>query len=233
MTSSATQTETEAHGGGEEGLRERLRRWVGTRTEAIAAGTLVVAGWILVLAINRWHVGAPQVFLCLGWLSIVSAGRLLWISAMRAGNELEGEPEEPEPVDTSRAGELEREKRALLKAIKEVEFDRELGKMSDQDADEIVRVYRARAIEIIKLLDGSASALEIRAGEPLDQVIDREVRARLALAGVKARVKASAKASATEVKSEVAQEAHGVTPGDPVSRSGGDLSVGEDEEAKP
>lgn len=234
MTSSATQTETEAHEGDEEGLRERLRRWMGTRTEAIAAGSLVVAGWILVLAINRWHVGAPQVFLALGWLSIVSAGRLLWISAMRAGNELEGALDEPEPVDTSRAGELEREKKALLKAIKEVEFDRELGKMSDQDADEIVRVYRARAIEIIKLLDGGAAELEMQAGEPLDQVIDREVRARLALAGVKARVKASAgKAAGAEAKSEVAKEAHGVTPGDPVSRSGGDLSVGEDEEAKP
>ena len=207
MTSSATQTETEAREEGEEGLRERLRRWMGTRTEVIAAGSLVVAGWILVLAINRWHVGAPQVFLCLGWLSIVSAGRLLWISAMRAGNELEGAPEDPEPLDTSRSGELEREKKALLKAIKEVEFDRELGKMSDQDADEIVRVYRARAIEIIKLLDGGAAALEIQAGEPIDQVIDREVRARLALAGVKARVKASAgKAAAAAGTGEVAKE---------------------------
>ena len=157
MTSSATQTEAEAHEEGEEGLRERLRRWMGTRTEVIAAGSLVVAGWILVLAINRWHVGAPQVFLCLGWLSIVSAGRLLWISAMRAGNELEGAPEDPEPVDHSRSGELEREKKALLKAIKEVEFD-------------------------------------------------REVRARLALAGVKARVKASANTAAAEPKTEVAAE---------------------------
>ena len=172
-------------------MRERLRRWAGTRTEALAAGSLVVAGWILILAINRWYLGAPQVFLCLGWLSIVAAGRLLWSAAMRAGNELEGAPEEPEAVDATRAGELEREKKALLKAIKEVEFDRELGKMSDEDADEIVRVYRARAIEILKLLDGGAGA-ELDAGEPLDQVIEREVRARLALAGVKPKVKGPA-----------------------------------------
>ncbi len=233
MTSSATQTDApdapeapEApEGDGGEGLRQRLRRWVGTRTEAVAAGTLVVAGWILIFAINRWHVGAPLVFLCLGWLSIVVAGRLLWVAAMRAGNELEGMPEEPEAVSHTRAGDLEREKKALLKAIKEVEFDRELGKMSDVDADEIVRVYRARAIEILKLLDGGAAALAFDAGEPIDQVIDREVRARLALAGVKSRVKGP--------KAEVEKEAHGVTPGDPVSRSAGDLSVGEDEEAKP
>ena len=193
MTSSATQTDDARPEGtaGGEGMRERLRRWAGTRSEALAAGSLVVAGWILVLAINRWHLGAPQVFLCLGWLSIVAAGRLLWMSAVRAGNELEGVPEEAEPMDGTRAGDLEREKRALLKAIKEVDFDRELGKMSDADADEIVRVYRARAIEILKLLDGGQALVRLDPSEPIDQVIEREVRARLALAGVKARVKAS------------------------------------------
>ena len=192
MTSSATQTDDARPEGtsGGEGMRERLRRWAGTRSEALAAVSLVVAGWILVLAINRWHLGAPQVFLCLGWLSIVAAGRLLWMSAVRAGNELEGMPEESEPMDGTRAGDLEREKRALLKAIKEVEFDRELGKMSDEDADEIVRVYRARAIEILKLLDGGEASIALDTNEPIDQVIEREVRARLALAGVKARVKA-------------------------------------------
>ena len=192
MTSSATQTDDARPEGtaGGEGMRDRLRRWAGTRSEALAAGSLVVAGWILVLAINRWHLGAPQVFLCLGWLSIVAAGRLLWMSAVRAGNELEGMPEEAEPMDGTRAGDMEREKRALLKAIKEVEFDRELGKMSDADADEIVRVYRARAIEILKLLDGSEVSSALDPNEPIDQVIEREVRARLALAGVKARVKA-------------------------------------------
>jgi hypothetical protein len=187
MTSSATQTEPEPGGG----LRERLARWVAPRAELVAAGGLIAAGWVLILAINRWHLGAPQVFLCLGWLSIVAAGRLLWIAAMRGGSELDDLPDAIEPVTETRVGELEREKKALLKAIKEVEFDRELGKMSNEDADEIVRVYRARAIEILKLLDGSAD--ELVAEESAQQVIEREVRARLALAGVKAKVKAPAK----------------------------------------
>jgi hypothetical protein len=194
MTSSATQTEAQAGG---EGLRERLRRWAGGRTELLAAAALVAAGWLLILAINRWHLGAPQFFLCLGWLSIVASGRLLWNAAMRAGNELDGAPDDLEPVSLTRAGELELEKKALLKAIKEVEFDRELGKMSDEDADEIVRVYRARAIEILKLLDsGIAPSAEPAAGEPVDQVIEREVRARLALAGVREKVKVKAPAVA-------------------------------------
>jgi hypothetical protein len=188
MTSSATQTEPEQG----DGLRERLARWVAPRAELVAAAGLVAAGWILILAINRWHVGAPQVFLCLGWVSIVSAGRLLWIAAVRGGSELDDLPDAIEPVTETRAGELEREKRVLLKAIKEVEFDRELGKMSNEDADDIVRVYRARAIEILKLLDGGAVE-EPGADEPAHETIEREVRARLALAGVKAKVKPAAK----------------------------------------
>jgi hypothetical protein len=204
MTSSAKQTEG--------GLRERLGRWAGARAELIGAGALVAAGWLLILAINRWYLGAPQVFLCLGWVSIVAAGRLLWMSAIRAGSELDG-PEEIEPVSLSRATELAREKKALLKAIKEVEFDRELGKMSDEDADEIVRVYRARAIEILKLLDGGAAdgPAVAAAGEPVDQVIEREVRARLALAGVKPKVKAPAK-PAKPAKDDADEPAEEVKP---------------------
>jgi len=194
MTSSATQTEASG-----EGLRERLARWLGPRVELVAAAVLVAAGWVLILAINRWHLGAPQVFLCLGWLSIVTAGRLLWMAAVRGGSDLDGLPDDVEPVIETPAEELEREKRALLKAIKEVEFDRELGKMSDDDADDIVRVYRARAIEILKLLDGGTPVEgEMGVDEPVDQVIEREVRARLALAGVKARVKVKAAAKEDE-----------------------------------
>ena len=59
MTSSATQTEGQ-------GLRQRLARWLAPRVELVAAAVLVAAGCVLILAINRWHLGAPQVFLCRG-----------------------------------------------------------------------------------------------------------------------------------------------------------------------
>ncbi len=204
MTSSETQTDTDGQDQG--GLRQRLARWTAGRTEVIAAGALVAAGWLLILAINRWHLGPPAVFLCLGWVAIVSAGRLLWIAAMRAGSELDGLPDEIEPVSLTRLDELEREKKALLKAIKEVEFDRELGKMSDADADEIVKVYRARAIEILKLVDSGGEAEAVPDGEPIDQVIEREVRARLALAGVRAKVKAPGPAPAVAAAEKEEEE---------------------------
>ena len=49
--------------------------------------------------------------------------------------------------------ELLREKRSLLRAIKEVEFDRGLHKIGDEDAAAATARYRARAIEILRILD--------------------------------------------------------------------------------
>jgi hypothetical protein len=157
-----------------------------SRAELAVAGGFFVAGWLFILAINRWHVGAPVFFLSLGWLAVVLCGLFFWGSARAAAGEGTGPEQEGFALNAGRVEELEKEKKALLKAIRDVEFDRDMGKMSEEDAVEISRVYRARAIDILKELEGD------EAGGPaasLDRVIEREVRARLALAGVASRKK--------------------------------------------
>jgi len=163
---------------------------------------LLAGGWLSILAVNRWYVGPPVVFLALGWLAVCLCGWFFWNAAKAAGAEGTGEETQGFDLSAGRLGELDKEKRALLKAIKEVEFDREMGKMSEADAAEITRVYRARAIDVIKELEGegdspgeASSAKDARDGS-LERVIDREVRARLALAGVAARKPARPKAAA-------------------------------------
>jgi hypothetical protein len=52
-----------------------------------------------------------------------------------------------------RRKELEREKTAILKALKELEFDHEMGKVSDADFVEIGGIYRGRAIRVMRRLD--------------------------------------------------------------------------------
>ncbi len=52
-----------------------------------------------------------------------------------------------------RRKELEREKAAVMKALKELEFDHEMRKISDSDFVEIGGLYRARAIRILRQLD--------------------------------------------------------------------------------
>lgn len=53
----------------------------------------------------------------------------------------------------SQLAELREDKRRLLRAIKELEFDHAMGKLSDEDFREIGDRYRLRAIEVLRLLD--------------------------------------------------------------------------------
>ena len=53
--------------------------------------------------------------------------------------------------------ELRDEKRRLLRAIKELEFDFGMGKLSKGDFDTVISTYRLRAIEVMRALEGGAS----------------------------------------------------------------------------
>lgn len=133
-----------------------------------ALGVLIL-GWLFILIQNKFHLTPSVIYVMLAYMAGVGAVYALF----RMGSSAVG-PEDDDPeswvLPQSARDELEREKRTLLKAIKEAEFDAEMGKLSKRDHDEMVRNYRLRAIEVIKLLDvGGASARE---------EIMREVRAR-------------------------------------------------------
>ena len=59
-----------------------------------------------------------------------------------------------EPIGDRLRADLEREKMLVLRSIKELEFDRAMGKLSAQDFDEMAGRLRARAIGLMKQLDG-------------------------------------------------------------------------------
>ncbi|MEM6992413.1 MAG: hypothetical protein AAF721_18010 [Myxococcota bacterium] len=50
--------------------------------------------------------------------------------------------------------ELREEKRRVLRAINELQFDFEMGKLSEQDYRSVREVYELRAIEVMRQLDG-------------------------------------------------------------------------------
>jgi hypothetical protein len=134
-------------------------------------------GWLFIAWKNHFHISAPLVFVCLGYLAVVATVANLWRTGAAAvtGDEQESDSTWAKPAGA--LGELEREKRTLLKAIKEAEFDHQMGKLSQLDVDDMIRTYRARAIEVIKEID----RLETGAtGTPREQIM-REVRARIEL----------------------------------------------------
>jgi hypothetical protein len=67
---------------------------------------------------------------------------------------------------------LEREKALVLRSIKELEFDRAMGKVAEADFTEMVARLRARAIGLMKQLDEEVPRHR--------ELIERELRQRLA-----------------------------------------------------
>ena len=142
----------------------------------VGAGLVLALGWLFILWANNFHLVAPVVIACLGYFAVIAIVYNLW----RTGAAVAAPP--PTSVEDDAwdrplgaRGDLEKEKRSLLKAIKEAEFDREMGKLSQADAEGMIRTYRARAIEVLKELE------RLEAGEAgsVRERIEREVQARL------------------------------------------------------
>ena len=100
-----------------------------------------------------------------------------------------------QPLSDSLRADLEREKALTLRSIKELEFDRAMGKLSQGDFEEMARRLRARAMGIMKQLDEGA---DYRA------VIERELAARAAKAAPQATVKARAQRVSATAASDAA-----------------------------
>ena len=142
----------------------------------IALGA-VLLGWLAILLYSHRHITAPTVFLCLGHLAAVATIYNLWRTGASTVASSDEEDDSTWAKPAGALGGLEREKRTLLKAIKEAEFDHQMGKLSQRDADDMIRTYRARAIEVIKEI---ARLTLGSAGSAREQIL-REVRARLEL----------------------------------------------------
>lgn len=177
--------------------RDRMR-WVG-RGCALAA---LVLGWLFIAWQNHFRVSAPIVFVGLAYLAAVATIYNLWRTGV-AVVDSEEESDSTWAKPAGALGELEREKRTLLKAIKEAEFDHQMGKLSKRDADEMIRVYRAHAIEVIKDIDRLGHGA---AGSPREQIL-REVRARLELEGKSQKKTADARVKAEKAGKVTARRA--------------------------
>jgi len=135
-----------------------------------AAGAAAVL--IYAVAIERMRFGPPLVMLGLGGMTLAFTAGALW----RMINPLA----RPEPPGTGVAAahgrgfvrEIEREKQLVLKAIKEIEFDYQMRKISERDYREMVERYRNRAMRLIS---------ELEAGGDFRGLIEKELKLRLDL----------------------------------------------------
>src|SRR3954466_3070557 len=75
-----------------------------------------------------------------------------------------------QPLSERTRLDLEREKALTLRSIKELEFDRAMGKVSPQDFEQMAGRLRARAVGIMKQLDAGTRAYR--------ELIEKELAAR-------------------------------------------------------
>ena len=152
----------------------------------LAITFVLVVGWFFILWQNRFHITAPVVFVCLGFLAAVFVIVNLWRTGATVAED-DDDAAWTRPLGAH--DELEKEKKSLLKAIKEAEFDREMGKLSAADADSLIKSYRARAIDVIKALEGYENE-----SASIREKIEKEVKARLEVAQAAKPAKKSKKA---------------------------------------
>jgi hypothetical protein len=147
-------------------LELTVPRWV-RRGVALTA---VVVGWGYIAWHNHFHIGPAVVILELAWAACVAILYFLF----RVGSATADPSVDREDwwIADSKTEELQREKRTLLRSIREIEFDHLTGKLSEHDAQEMIQVLRNRAIEVLKALD----VAEADGGARSE--IEREVRAR-------------------------------------------------------
>lgn len=116
----------------------------------------------------RLGFGPPLVMLGLGGMTLVLCGLALYRvldPLLRTG------PDRPDvPQGPTRLRELERDKQAVLKAIREIELDYQMRKIAEPDYKEMLQRYRTRAMRIIRELD---------AGDNYRALIEDELKTRL------------------------------------------------------
>lgn len=158
---------------GEEGAGELVELALPSWVRRAAAITAIAVGWLFIAYHNHYYVTPAVVMLSLGWAAGVSTLYFLWRTGAAGAADEQGPREDWWKVQSARE-ELEREKRALLKTIREIEFDQQTGKLSAEDAHEMTQLVRVRAIEVMKELD----AVQEEGGGARAEIA-RELRARL------------------------------------------------------
>jgi hypothetical protein len=149
-------------------------------------------------------------------LLVIAAGALLGVVALlwASVQSLTGEA----PITLEEALSLgapsaeEEQKRAVLRALKDLEFERSVGKISEEDYAELSARYRDEAKRLMQSLDQSS--------EPARERVDKLVAERLAHEKREKPRGAPKQAKAREGKA-VANDAEGSTPPDEAGADGG------------
>jgi hypothetical protein len=112
-------------------------------------------GATVVVFVSRGQTPAGIILLSLTIFTAAALGIAAWRTFMPFTRTTEGAQAPTSLAGRTRSG-LEREKTLALRSIKELEFDRSMGKVSEQDFAEMSGRLRARATRLMRQLDANA-----------------------------------------------------------------------------
>jgi hypothetical protein len=133
---------------------------------------------------------APLVLLTFGGVALAVFGLALFRVIEPLVRPASAAARAAETRASARLRELEREKGLVLKAIREIEHDYHMRKISEVDYKELTHRYRTRALRLIR---------EIDAGDDFRGLIEQELKTRLAALAASPEPKSEAKSSGTGV----------------------------------
>lgn len=144
-----------------------LERWLGQRLPV--AGPLLVLAAAVVGGVLR---GPPGVMLALSAGALLAVIWILWASLRTFLGETPLEGADAYALAAPRAE--EEQKRAVLRALKDLEFERGVGKISEEDYEALVAKYRAEGKRLLQKLDNEAAPRRERVERLIAQRLRKE-----------------------------------------------------------
>jgi ribosomal protein L40E len=148
-------------------------------TEYLKIG--IPAATIAAAAAAGYGQGAPAVVLVLAAGTLVAVIAIFWSSVRTLVGETPLSGADAYALGAPRAE--EEQKRAVLRALKDLEFERSVGKISEEDYQALVTKYRGEAKRLLKAIDEESA--------PERERVEKLVQERLAESGLTARAEAS------------------------------------------
>jgi hypothetical protein len=138
---------------------ERVMPWFG----AAALGAAILTGWLVSVGTGVLVVAGGLV------VAILVVGYLAIESLLSEGEELSTVAD----VAQSELMELDREKAAILSSIRELENERDLGKISPVDFEALDAFFRKRAVDVMKKIDRDLSSWRKRAESMVAERVEK------------------------------------------------------------
>jgi hypothetical protein len=135
---------------------------------------VVPAVWLVGVFVAGFMTGVQLAFLVLAAGVLVLVIALMWssVQSLTGGTPLGFE----EALGMGAPSKVEEEKRAVLRALKDLDFERGVGKISPEDYAELSAKYRAEAKRLIQRVDETLG--------PAREEAERAIERRLARAGL-------------------------------------------------